>query len=156
MSTPASDPACPGCAALRAEMAEMKQQLVALQEMVARLQKNSSNSSKPPSSDIVKPPKPAPKKGKKRRQGGQLGHSKYERTFQLKDADVLHAHHLDRCPDCAGEALVHLAGEEQVHYQYELVAKPIALHAYQSHKYWCACCDRMQAAPYRRAYPRAV
>ena len=148
MSTPASDPACPGCAALRAEMAEMKQQLVALQEMVARLQKNSSNSSKPPSSDIVKPPQPAPKKGKKRRQGGQLGHSKYERTFQLKDADVLHANHLDRCPDCAGESLVHLAGEEQVHYQYELVAKPIALHAYQSHKYWCACCDLMQAAPF--------
>ncbi len=119
--------------------------------MVTRLQKNSSNSSKPPSSDIVKPPKPTVKRGKKRRQGGQPGHVKYERIFQLEDADVLHAHHLDRCPDCSGGALVHLAGAEQTHYQYELVEKPIVLHAHQSHMYWCAVCDRMQAAPFPAA-----
>jgi len=150
------DPACPGCAALRSEMAEMKQQfqaqIDALQERVARLQKNSSNSSKPPSSDIVQPPKPKAKHGKKRRQGGQPGHMKYERTFELADADRLHAHQLDRCPNCAEDALVPLAGAEQTHYQYELVEKPIVLHAHQSHAYWCASCDRMQAA----AFPASV
>ena len=151
MPTPASDPACPGCAALRAEMADMQQQLVALQDTVARLQKNSSNSSKPPSSDIVKPPKPAAKGGKKRRQGGPPVHMKYERTFQLADADVVHDHHLDRCPDCTGDSLVHLAGGEQTRYQYELVEKPVMLHAHQSHVYWCATCDRMPAAPFPAA-----
>ena len=81
----------------------------------------SSNSSKPPSSEIVQPPKPAPKRGKKRRQGGQLGHTKYERTFRLEDADVIHDHRLDRCPTCASDRLFHFAGAEQTHYQYELV-----------------------------------
>jgi transposase len=65
MSILASDPACPECAALRTELAvlqkqmqQMQAQIEALQETVAWAQKNSSNSSKPPSSDIVKAPKP--------------------------------------------------------------------------------------------------
>jgi transposase len=45
----------------------------------ARLKKNSSNSSKPPSSDIVKPPKPPLPHGRKRKIGGQHGHAKHER-----------------------------------------------------------------------------
>ena len=154
MSTPCPEIPCPGCterdqqiAALQQQMQHMQHQLAALQERVARAEKNSSNSSKPPSSDIVKPPKPAAQGGKKRRQGGQPGHMKYERTFQLADADVVHDHHLDDCPNCTGTSLVHLAGGEQTHYQYELVEQPIVLHAHQSHVYWCACCDRMQAAP---------
>ena len=147
MSTPTSDPACPSCAALRAEMAEMKQQMAALQETVSRLQKNSSNSSKPPSSDIVQPPKPVSKRGKKRRQGGQPGHTKYERTFDQEEADVRHEYRLDRCPTCADQALVPVADGRQIHYQYELVERPIALHAHQAHAYWCATCATMQTAP---------
>ena len=155
MSTSLPDSSCPGCAArdkqiadLQQQMQQMQQQLSALQERIARAEKNSSNSSKPPSSDIVKPPKPAPKKGKKRRQGGQFGHTKYERTFHLADADVVHAHRLDRCPSCASPHLFHLAGAEQTHYQYELVEKPVLLHAHQSHLYGCAICHQLQAAPF--------
>ena len=47
-------------------------------ERIARLEKNSSNSSKPPSSDIINP-KPTLKNGRKRRHGGQRGHKKYSR-----------------------------------------------------------------------------
>jgi len=159
MPTIAPDPHCPGCAALRAEMAEMKQQLQAqidalhaaliqTQEALVRAQKNSSNSSKPPSSDIVKPPKPSPKKGKKRRRGGQWGHTKHERHFSVEDADVIHDYYLDCCPACAGDGLHPLSGAEQIHYQYELVAQPIQLHAHQSHLYWCADCNQMQATPF--------
>jgi len=54
---------------LRAENAMLK-------DKIARLEKNSSNSSKPPSSDIVKPPKPEPADGTKRKIGGQFGHPK--------------------------------------------------------------------------------
>lgn len=158
MSTSLPDPSCPGCAArdqqiadLQQQVQQVQQQLSALQERVARSEKNSSNSSKPPSSDIVKPPKPAPKKGKKRRRGGQLGHTKYERTFHVEDADIVHAHHLDRCPSCASPHLFHLAGAEQTHYQYELVEKPILLHAHQSHLYSCVDCDRIHAAPFPEA-----
>ena len=49
-----------------------------LRERITRLEKNSSNSSKPPSSDIVNP-KPPTQKGCKRKRGGQLGHKKYSR-----------------------------------------------------------------------------
>ena len=48
-------------------------QVANLIEQVAALSKNSSNSSKPPSFDIVKPPKPN-NTGGPRRQGGQPGH----------------------------------------------------------------------------------
>ena len=57
---------------LRAENAMLK-------EEIARLKKNSSNSSKPPSSDIVKAPKPEPADGTKRKIGGQVGHQKFSR-----------------------------------------------------------------------------
>jgi hypothetical protein len=42
---------------------QMQQEIDALQERMARSEKNASNRSKPPSSDIVKPPKPSPKRG---------------------------------------------------------------------------------------------
>lgn len=49
-----------------------------LQDRIARLEKNSSNSHKPPSSDIVKPKKCKAGKGK-RRIGGQPGHPRHQR-----------------------------------------------------------------------------
>jgi hypothetical protein len=44
-------------AELKSEVAALKSEVKRLAELVAALSKNSSNSSKPPSSDIVKPPK---------------------------------------------------------------------------------------------------
>lgn len=151
MPTTPPDPICPNCVSLRAEMAEMKQQMQqqidALQERMARSEKTSSNSSKPPSSDIVKPPKPSLKRGKKRRQGGQPGHVKHERVFHLDDADRIESHRLDCCPDCAHSTLVEQPDQKRTHYQYELAEKPIVLHAHQSHAYWCTSCDGLHVAP---------
>jgi len=64
----------------QARIAELEKKVQKLSAQVARLSKNSSNSSKPPSSDIVKPPKPPTKDGDKRRLGGQPGHARHERT----------------------------------------------------------------------------
>ena len=52
-----------------------------LEAEVARLKKNSATSSKPPSSDIVKPPRPpqAQSRKGKRRRGGQPGHKRHTR-----------------------------------------------------------------------------
>jgi hypothetical protein len=44
-------------AQLQSENTALKELVKQLQERIAVLEKNSSNSSKPPSSDIVKPPK---------------------------------------------------------------------------------------------------
>ena len=63
---------------------EQKKQL--LKEKIARLEKNSSNSSKPPSSDIVNP-QPTNKRRKKRKIGGQKGHPKHVRP--LLEADEI-------------------------------------------------------------------
>lgn len=58
-----------------------------LRERIARLEKNSSNSSKPPSSDIVNPLS-TNKKKKKRKIGGQKGHPKYNRAlFEADEID---------------------------------------------------------------------
>jgi len=63
-----------------------------LRERIARLEKNSSNSSKPPSSDIINP-KPQSKNGHKRKRGGQLGHKKHSRppfTGEQIDNTIIH------------------------------------------------------------------
>jgi len=71
-----------------AVIARLEQQVADLSAQVARLSKNSSNSSKPPSSDIVKPPKASGSKGGKRRLGGQPGHARHERQpFSPEEVD---------------------------------------------------------------------
>src|SRR4029453_15560140 len=72
-------PGCPGCAALAAEVAELRALVIELQaqvaELTARLNQNSGNSSKPPSADPpdvrASRPKPPPSG---RKPGGQPGH----------------------------------------------------------------------------------
>jgi hypothetical protein len=67
---------------LEAQTAGLKAPVQELKAAIARLQKDSGNSSKPPSSDTVKA-KPAAAKesgGNKRKIGGQPGHKKHERT----------------------------------------------------------------------------
>jgi transposase len=66
-------------AQLLEEIKMLRAEIATLKEKVARLEKNSSNSSKPPSSDIVKPPKPGPADGTKRKIVGQNGHQKFLR-----------------------------------------------------------------------------
>ena len=70
----------------------LQQKVQQLEEKIIRLERNSSNSSKPPSSDIINP-KPINKKKKKRKRGGQLGHRKYSRqpfTPEQIDKTVIH------------------------------------------------------------------
>jgi hypothetical protein len=63
------------------EIDELKRLVKELSEKIARLEKNSTNSSKPPSSDIIKASQPeAAANGQKRKQGAQKGHKKHERT----------------------------------------------------------------------------
>ena len=87
-------------ARLTARVAELSARVEELSAQVARLSKNSCNSSKPPSSDIVKPPKPPTKDGRKRHLGGQPGHPRHERApFTPDQINQTIDYRPDRCPD---------------------------------------------------------
>ena len=91
---------CRNCERLSRRVAELEKQLAAslariakLERQLAAARKDSSTSSKPPSSDIVKPPRPAAQVRaggrRKRRCGGQPGHARHERTpFGPEEVDA--------------------------------------------------------------------
>jgi transposase len=85
---------------LTEENKQLRVYIKLLEEKIAKLEKNSSNSSKPPSSDIVKPTKVVRKLFRRRKRGGQHGHKKFIRQpfgseqvdevieYELKDKDA--------------------------------------------------------------------
>ena len=78
------------------------EQVAKLTDKVFKLSKNSSNYSKPPSSDIVKPPRNRKSK-KPCKIGAQPGYTKNERRpFTIKEINDFQTHTLDAFPDCGG------------------------------------------------------
>ena len=139
-------------AAQDAKIAELKASNVAkdkrieeLEAQIAKLKKNSSTSSKPPSSDIVKPPR----KGKrgKRKIGGQPEHTKHERPpFAADQVDEVHEHGLDGCPDCGGP--LELTDDvPRVVQQAELIEKLVRVEEHRGSVYWCPKCQMRHTAP---------
>lgn len=117
-----------------------------LEHELAKYKKNSSNSSKPPSSDIVKPPKENRANGE-RKIGGQPGHPKHYRPlFSLEDIDAVHTHALDACPVCGGELLPSDAAPRVVQ-QVEIIEKPVRIEEHRGTAYWCAGCRKIHYAP---------
>ena len=131
-------------------IAGLERQVAQLAEQVARLSKNSSNSSKPPSSDIVKPPKPKPKgknKKKRRKIGGQPGHPKHEReSFSMEEIDATWDYLLDCCPGCGGR-LKRAKDEPRVVQQVEVVKSPVRIEEHRGLAYYCRRCDKIHYAP---------
>ena len=79
---------------LTGRIAELETENRQLRDKIARLEKNSSNSSKPPSSDIINP-QPTNTKKKKRKIGGQKGHPKHNRPlFEADEIDKTIIHKL--------------------------------------------------------------
>ena len=88
-------------APLKARIAAMEAENERLKTEIAKLKKNSSTSSKPPSSDIVKPPRPPNSGGKrgKRRPGGQPGHARHTRpAFPPEQVDHIREYELPTVP----------------------------------------------------------
>jgi transposase len=136
---------------LEAEVAALRKRNAELEAEVARLSKNSSNSSKPPSSDIVKPPKPPKPKGKRKRKiGGQPGHPKHEREpFGPDQVNRVRTYELDCCPDCGGR-LKRLAAAPRTIQQVEIIEKPIRIVEHRGERYWCRHCQKEHTAPLPR------
>ena len=129
-------------------IAALERQVTHLAEQVAKLSRNSSNSSKPPSSDIVKPPKPKPGNNKKRSKiGGQRGHSKHEREpFSVEDLDNIREYELGCCPDCGGR-VKQAKAKPRVVQQVEVVRSPVRIEEHRGLAYYCRRCDKVHYAP---------
>ena len=112
----------------------------------ARLKKNSTNSSKPPSSDIVKPAKPAARDGGQRKIGGQPGHARHQREpFAAEQIDRVERQDLKVCPDCGGRVRRCLIPPRVIQ-QAELVAQPVEIVEYQVGACLCLQCGTIHYA----------
>jgi transposase len=106
-------------------------------ELEAKLDQNSSNSSKPPSSDgpQVKPAPPKSPSGKKR--GGQPGHAKHERV--ILPPDEVFDHKPSRCRGCDTT----LTGDDPAPIIDQVVDLPVKLRHvvhHRRHTLECRCC----------------
>ena len=119
-----------------------------LERELATARKNSSTSSKPPSSDIVKPPKAPPTGSQsKRKIGGQPGHPKHERPpFPPEAVDVSLAYTGCTCPEC-GQRGRRTQQAPRVIQQVEIVATPIAVTEHCATACECKRCGKRYYAP---------
>jgi len=134
--------------ALEERVQHLEQRNVELEAELAKSRKNSSTSSKPPSSDIVKPPKPAvTRRTGKRKAGGQPGHAKHERTsFTPDQLDAAWEYTLSTCPGCGGD-LKSAQVEPRVVQQIELVHTPVRIEEHRAMAFWCPRCRKTHFSP---------
>jgi transposase len=131
----------------------VQQQATRITELEKRLNKNSSNSSKPPSSDgLNKPPRTSSlRENGKRNSGGQKGH-KGETLKQIEAPDIIKKHVLTTCPDCRHSLLSSpLLGmvKRQV---FDIPPPKIEVTEHQAEVKYCECCNKTITA----AFPAGV
>ena len=140
--------ACGNCRRLEQQLATLQAKVEQLEQQLAAARKNSTTSSKPPSSDIVKPPRPQadPADGP-RPPGGQPGHAKHDRT---PFADELLAktcdYRLDVCPDCGGP-LRPSGAAPRLTEQVDVPTMPLHIERHRQHESYCPCCAKSFRAP---------
>lgn len=134
---------------IAAQSAQIKQLEARIRELELRLNKNSGNSSKPPSSDgLSKPPKTTSlRESGKNKSGGQLGH-KGETLKQVETPDHVKRHILTSCRDCqssleSGSVEGHL--RRQV---FDIPQPKIEVTEHQAEIKYCSCCAKTVTAEF--------
>jgi transposase len=134
---------CVGCARLQQQLQALHARVVFLEEQLAAARKNSGTSSKPPSSDIVKPPRPAAADGAPRSPGGQPGHAKHDRSpFPPEQIQATFDYRVDVCPDC-GQPLRPTGFGPRVVQQVDLEFIPLRIEEHCQHAGYCRGCDKV-------------
>jgi transposase len=142
-------------AAVARATAPLRERIASLEAELAKAKKNSSNSSKPPSSDMVKPPKAPAQRGKKRKRGGQLGHEQHLRSpFPPEAINRSVPYTLDCCPDCGGSLQLSRRPPDVLQ-QVEITATPTTVTEHQGLAYWCPHCRKFHYAPLPPAVVKA-
>lgn len=122
--------------ALEAEVASLKTEIA---DLKSRLDQNSGNSHKPPSTDLVKRHQKE-KTGKPK--GGRLGHDAHFRVLAGPErVDHVVAHYPTRCHDCGGKLSRDAAtGEPRRHQVTELPVVRAVITEHRLYKSICPCC----------------
>jgi len=129
-------------------MAEYYEQRIAtleaeVRELTARLNQNSQNSSKPPSSDGPHVKRKPPKPSSGRKPGGQLGHTPYQRVLvPIEEVDTVITCKPEQCRRCGQR----LTGSDPEPWRKQVVELPPVrphLTEYQLHRLRCAGCGIM-------------
>jgi transposase len=151
MSNAAAIP-CPECERLQALVGDLQAQVGDLQAAVARLhdqlaaaRKNSATSSKPPSSDIVKPPKTsAAGQTTPNTAGGQPGHAKHERALLPAEQvqDFFDHRPSACCPDC-GHDLRPTGFGPRIFQQIDVRDVPLHVAEHRRHEAYCPVCHKV-------------
>lgn len=124
----------------------LQARIVELEEKVAVLSRNSSTSSKPPSSDIVKPPKS--KSSVSGEQGGQKGHPGFWRNpFKPEQIDEIKEYRLSECPDCHRTLGPDQQTEPWIQHTVELPEKLTHVTEHRRFGYLCPQCQKQHYAP---------
>jgi transposase len=146
---------CANCSKLQQQLRtaneqirQLQGQVTALQTKVAELKKDSTTSAKPPSSDLVKPPKRPPDPDQPQRSiGGQPGHPAHIRApFATEELTLVEKHQLTVCPDC-GQPLQATERPPQIVQQMDLQPLTFFIEEHQSYESWCPHCNKVFAAP---------
>jgi transposase len=125
----------------------VKQQAVRIADLERRLNKNSSNSSKPPSSaGLGKPARTTSlRENGKNKSGGQPGH-KGETLKQTETPDIVKTHVLTTCPDCK-HTLLHSPVVGIVKRQvFDIPPPKIEVTEHQAEIKYCTCCNKTATA----------
>jgi hypothetical protein len=143
---------CPECERLQALVGALQAQVGELQGAVARLhdqlaaaRKNSATSSKPPSSDIVKPPKTStPEQATPKAPGGQPGHPKHERALLPAEQvqDFFEHRPPPCCPDC-GHDLRPTGFGPRIVQHIDIAVLPLHVAEHRRHEAYCPVCDKV-------------
>jgi transposase len=180
MSVP--NPECPGCRALQARVAQLEVQLAQLPaiedelthlracvaqlqtlqaQLEARLNQNSQNSSRPPSSDPPNAPKhPAKPAPSGRKPGAQPGHKGTTRFLKPTHA----CHHLvpffpTTCAHCHAPLPEEPSPEAPPPRRHQVLDLPpvlIETTEYQCHARYCPCCQQFTWAPLPPEVPTGI
>ena len=128
----------------RGQIEGLQATVARLQEQLASARKNSSTSSKPPSSDIVKPPKTSTPEQTPRPRGGQPGHPRHERAlFPAELVNDFFDHHPDPCcPDC-GHKVRPTGFGPRVIQQVDVPEVPVHVEEHRLHEAYCPRCDKV-------------
>lgn len=139
---------CSRCASLEAQVAALQARVAALEAELAKAKRHSGNSSKPPSGDIVHPPRKERRgRGRKRKIGGQPGHPRHEREpFAREELDQEWIWYYPECPCCGGR-LIQEAQPARVFQRVEWPAIPVEKEEHSSCAQWCPRCERTFVAP---------